>query len=96
MDVMADDTTISIIPKRAKDPSNDSSKIRFTSVIAVQVAILDSNKSVEYTDTLPKSMEYFNGNYSHPSFRDSDHDRQWNLLKIDLHAKLIPSQDPSR
>jgi hypothetical protein len=66
MDVMADGTPISIFPKRVKDPSNESSKNRFTNGLDVQVAIPDSKKAAEYTKTLTKAIEYFNGNDSHP------------------------------
>jgi hypothetical protein len=65
MDVMADGTP-SIFPKRVKEPSDDLSRIHFTNGLAVQVAIPDSKKSAEYTETLTKAMEYFNGNDSHP------------------------------
>jgi hypothetical protein len=40
-------------------------KIRFTNGLAVQVAIPDSKKSAEYTETLAKAMEYFKGKGSH-------------------------------
>jgi hypothetical protein len=66
MYVMADGTPISTFPKCVKEPSNDSSKIRFTNGLAVQVAIPDSEKSAEYTETLIKAMEYCNSNCSHP------------------------------
>jgi hypothetical protein len=64
MDVMVDGTPISIFPKRIKEPSNDSSTIRFTNGLAFQVAIPDRKKAAEYTETLTKEMEYFNGNDS--------------------------------
>jgi hypothetical protein len=56
MDVIADGTPISFFPKRVKEPSNDSSKIRFTNGLMVQVAIPDTKKADEYTDTLVKAM----------------------------------------
>jgi hypothetical protein len=66
MDVMADGTSISMFPKLINEPSNDSSIILCTNGLAVQVAIPDSKKAAEYTETLKKAMEYFNGNDSHP------------------------------
>jgi hypothetical protein len=66
MVVMADGAHISIFPKRVKDPSNYYSKICFANGLAVQVAIPDSKKAVEYMETLAKAMEYLNGNESHP------------------------------
>jgi hypothetical protein len=66
MEVMADGNPICISPKCVKEPSNDSSKIMFTSCLAVQVSIPDTKKAAEYTETLAKLMEYFNSNGSHP------------------------------
>jgi hypothetical protein len=65
-DVMADGTLISIFPKRVKEHSNDKSKVHFTNGFEVQVAISKPKKAGEYTETLPKAMEYFNENGSHP------------------------------
>jgi hypothetical protein len=62
MEVMADGTPISVFPKRVKEPSNDS----FTNGLAVQVAIPDTKKAAEYTETLAKEIEYFKSNDSHP------------------------------
>jgi hypothetical protein len=47
MEVMLDDTPIYIFPKRVKEPSNDSYKLRFTNGLSVQVAIPDNKKAVE-------------------------------------------------
>jgi hypothetical protein len=68
MDVMADGAPISMFPKWVKEPSRNSSNIQFTNGLAVQVAIPDSKKAAEYTDTLTKDMDYFNGNDSHPIY----------------------------
>jgi hypothetical protein len=68
MEVMADDASISIFPKKVKEPSNDSSNIRFTNGLDVQVAIPDSKKSAEYTDTLANAIEFLNGNDATPSY----------------------------
>jgi hypothetical protein len=66
MEAIAEDTPISIFPKRVREPSNDNTKVHFTNGLAVQVAIADPKKAGEYTNTLSKAMEYFNGNGSHP------------------------------
>jgi hypothetical protein len=66
MEVMADGTPISIFLKRVKEPSKDLSRICVTNGLAVQVAKPDSKKAAEYIKTFTKTMEYFNGNDSHP------------------------------
>jgi hypothetical protein len=63
MNVMENGTPISVFLKRVKD---DASKVRYTNGLAVQVAIPDSKKAAEYTETLTKAMAYFNENDSHP------------------------------
>jgi hypothetical protein len=66
MEAMADDKPISIFPKRIKEPSNDSARVRFTNGLATQFVIADPKKAGEYTEILPKAMGYFNENRSHP------------------------------
>jgi hypothetical protein len=66
MDVMVDGTPISVFPKRVKETSTDASKVISTNGLAVQVAIPDSRKAAEYTETLTKAMAYFNKKDSHP------------------------------
>jgi hypothetical protein len=57
MEAMAEDTPISIFPKRVKDPSNENTKFCFTNGLAIQVAIADPKKAGEYTKIMSKIME---------------------------------------
>jgi hypothetical protein len=67
MDIMNDDTPMSVFAKRVRkvDPSNYNP--RFTNGLAIQVAIKDGKTTEQYTEKLAKAMEYVNKRRNHPA-----------------------------
>jgi hypothetical protein len=66
LDIMNDNTPISVFSKRVREvnPTNDNP--RFTSGLAIQVVIKDGQQTEKYTEKLAKEMEYANEHGNHP------------------------------
>jgi hypothetical protein len=66
MEIMDDDTPLSVFEERVREMNPTSDNPRFTNGLAIQVAIKDGKHTEQYTEKLAKAMEYFNEHGNHP------------------------------
>jgi hypothetical protein len=66
MDIMSDNTPLSIFAKRVREVNPTTDSPRFTNGLAIQGAIKDGKQNEWYTEKLAKDMEFVNERGNHP------------------------------
>jgi hypothetical protein len=65
MDIMSDNTPLTIFSKRVRELKPENDNPRFTNALTIQVAIKDGKTTEAYTEKLAKAMEYLNEHGNH-------------------------------
>jgi hypothetical protein len=66
LDIMRDNTPISVFTKCVREVNAKSDNPRFTNGLAIQVAIKYGKETEAYTEKLSKDMEFVIGHVKHP------------------------------